>query len=147
MPDTPASPRRLERDVQADICRTISLVGYEYLETGVARRATECPNCHERFTPHDGNSNAPGVPDLLVWRSGWGCGIMATLEVKGATTRLSKRQKELYAADRIYIVRSPLDALNALLRVECAIQGAPLQRERLAKVIAQLSDGKAVSRA
>ncbi len=97
-----------EEATQKLIVAFLRVHGYTVLETSRRRRRCRCGRW-----PVGGDGASKGVPDLLVWLSRWG--VWYGLEVKGARTRLSPEQRDLAARGMVVVVRTPEEALAAVL--------------------------------
>jgi hypothetical protein len=102
-----------EEDVQRSIITGLTAAGYRVLQT--SRRYRPCQHCGK--VDHRGDGATQGVPDLLVCHDDWPVAVMAAIECKGPTTRVSDAQKQLDAAGRIVVVRSYAAALAAVERI------------------------------
>lgn len=112
-------PRRSEAALQAQVIALIAQVGYRCLEIGKGRKAVRCSRCENVWVPKGGwNGNTEGSPDLFVYRDAWEPGRFLGLELKAEGTPIRPQQQTLIDAGRVVLIRSPREALLALLRVE-----------------------------
>jgi len=127
-------PRPRESDLQTQIVRVLSGLGYLCLHVGFYRRQVSCPTCEARFYPGGAQGNSPGVADLLISRPGWPP-VFAALEVKvrgrvkSENTRVRVVQQMLADQGRNIIVHSIAEAIDALQEVEASLN---LDNPRLA---------------
>jgi hypothetical protein len=105
-----------EDDIQRDIIAALRVLGFTVLETSEHRRRETCPKCGHSHAMRKGRGCSKGVADLLVTRDDFPPWVYIGLEVKGPKTPLSPEQAELARCNRIVVVRSAQEALDAVHR-------------------------------
>lgn len=103
-----------EEDIQSAIRAELLARGYICLQTTHRTHMQVCNVCGQKSRSQGGYGADYGVPDLLVSHVSWKAGVWLGLEVKGPKTPLSPHQQELLSKQRIFVVRSVDEALQAV---------------------------------
>lgn len=112
-----------EEEVQGATIVELRRLDYTVLQTSVRFRMVRCPACDHVFHNHADTGQSPGIPDTLVHASAWPVSsLWLGLEIKGAKTPLSKRQKELQSETAIVVARTVAQAVAFVAAVDSAFE-------------------------
>lgn len=125
----PVKEKVLERDLQAVVVESLSLHGYETMQTGKARARVKCDHCGAYSYATGWQGNDESLPDLFIRGKEWPVGVYVAVELKGSETAVRPGQQALCDRGGSYICRTWEEVWQAIQATEDSITEA-----RLAKV-------------
>jgi hypothetical protein len=101
-----------EEEIQSAIMLTLRASGYDVLSTVHRYKRVRCELCGALVWPKSGYGATKGLGDLLVTRREWPGNLYLMADVKRAKGVLTSEQKERQIRGKLYIWRSPAEALR-----------------------------------
>ena len=115
---------RSEKKRQAAIVKMLKAEGYKVMVTGTPLKIVRCEECGHVQWPKGGNSNEPGIGDLLVTHPArWPLGTWVMLECKTDTGEVRPEQQALADAGLSWIVRNEAETREAVKEFEDRLGG------------------------
>lgn len=123
-----------ETRLQTLVRNTLAVLGYTVIETGKARRKTQCAKCKSWNYPTGWQGNTPGCPDLYIHAPHWSMPIAIGVELKTTKGAVRSEQKNMADFKMTVICRSLESVVEIVMEYEDKF-GSPSQVERLRKFI------------